>query len=186
VRLLAIVLLLPVTAHAETLIADVDYSFVDQNGFGWARVNGKVTVTLTLGAKDGTLALKGKRAWVDGRVSSKPGGMDTSNKWEGEVDEKHAITDVVRSKGTITFKLAPAHQKLVGSCAPAKAPKLASTTLYECAITGFQWRTIAALPELHHPLLLESSAKAKARILNTLTGKAAAGRGARSVSVVKP
>jgi hypothetical protein len=173
-------------AAPQTLSADVDYDFVDQNGFGWARVAGKVTVTLTFAGKAGSLKISGKRRWVDGRVApSTASRMDTSNKWEGAVDTTYPLLDVVHTGTAITFKLDPVHDQLTGSCAPTKVTALASTTLHECTITGFKWHTIASLPELHHPIVLDANIRAKARILNSMTGKAKPGYGQRVVSEAK-
>ena len=49
------------SAAPQTLIGEVDYDFVDQNGFGWATVAGKVTVTLELHGKHPVLQIRGKR-----------------------------------------------------------------------------------------------------------------------------
>lgn len=169
------------------LTADVDYNFVDQNGFGWASTVGKVTVSLEIGDKAGTLRISGTRRWVDGRVTGNPGGpgMDTSNKWEGKADATYPLRDVARASGAITFKLDPVHDKLTGSCAPVKVPALASPVLYECTITGFSWQTIASLPELHHPIILDADPTAKLRIVNTMLGKAKPAFGMRTVTEVK-
>jgi hypothetical protein len=183
--MIALVLLMP-------LVADVDYNFTDQNGTGWVLTSGKVTVTLAFTKDGGTLALKGKRAWNDAQLvaGKNPSGAPDvkSNKWEGAVDESYPLHDVVKTGTTITFKVDPAHDKLTGSCSPVKATvvKLTSTTLYECTLTGFQWHPVASLPELHHPIVLESNAKAKERIVNTLTGAAKPQFGQRTVAAVKP
>lgn len=191
--LASLIVLVASTSQAapRTLIADVDYNFVDQNGFGWATVAGKVTVQLTFAGKNGSVKITGKRSWVDGRLSAptSPGagpGMDTSHRWEGESDATYPLYDVVRTGTTITFKLDPVHDKLTGSCVPTKVAKLKATGLYECTVTGFQWHTIAQLPELHHPIVLGTSVAAKRRILNAMIGKAKAGFGQRVVSIAKP
>lgn len=174
------------SAAPLTLTADVDYHFIDQHGTGWASTAGKVTVTLTLGAKDGSLELKGHRAWTDGELGAAktPGGPPEMNatKWEGDVDETYALHDLARSGGTITFKLDPLHDHLEGSCAPAKVAKLARTTLYECSITGFPWHIIADLPEVHHPIVLDG----KPGIVDTFSGAVKPGFEQRKVSEAKP
>jgi hypothetical protein len=179
--------LLAVDAHAapQKLVADVNYNFIDQNGFGWAVVEGKVTVTLTFKDKDGSLDITGTRRWVDGKVTG-AGGMDTSNKWEGKADASYPLRDVVRTGSTITFKLDPIHDKLEGNCAPTKQITVASTTLYECTFTGFKWKTIAQLPELHHPIVLDANPAAKLRVVNAMNGKAKAGFGQRALTTIKP
>jgi len=191
VGLITVLIASTAIAAPRTLIADVDYDFIDQNGFGWATVSGTVTVVLTFAGKQGSVKISGKRRWVDGRVSAPPTpgagpGMDTSNKWEGESEETYPLYDVVRTGTTITFKLDPVHDKLTGSCAPTKVPKLKATGLYECTITGFQWHSIAQLPALHHPFVVGTSVAAKRRILNRMIGKAKAGFGQRDVSIAKP
>lgn len=178
-------------AAPRTLIADVDYNLADQNGFGWATVAGKVTVQLTFAGKKGSVKITGKRSWVDARVSApkSPGagpGLDTSHKGESEADATYPLYDVVRTGSAITFKLDPGHDKLTGSCAPTKVAKLKATGLYECTITGFQWHTLAQLPELHHPIVLGTSVAPKRRILNLIVGKAKAGFGQRVVTIAEP
>jgi hypothetical protein len=171
------------SAAPATWTGEVDYNFVDQNGFGWAAVTGKVTVTLTLDRKDGSLKVTGHRSWVDGRVApTTPGGMDTSNKWEGDVDESYALHDLARTGDAIAFKLDPGYDHLEGHCAPTKVTAIARTTLVECTITGFQWHTIANQPELHQPIVLDSNLRA-ARIVNTVTGAAKPGYGTRKLAI---
>lgn len=183
------VMLVASSASAEppTLAGAVHYNFVDQNGFGWAMVTGKVTVTLDLNGKTPSLNVTGKRRWVDGRVTGTASpAMDTSNKWEGDVDETYPLRAVTRAKNTITFKLDPIHDKLTASCAPITLPTNARTTLYECSFTGFQWNTIASLPELHHPIVLDANVKAKTKVLNSMRGKAKPQFGQRTVTEPKP
>lgn len=191
-------LLLASTAHAAPttqaaptrLIADVEYHFIDQNGMGWARLSGRVTVTITFTGKSGSLSISGRREWFDGRLTEgkppRPNPDLTGDKWEGGVVETHPLHDVAVTGRAITFQLDPLHDHLTGSCAPTKAEGLTSATLYECAITGFGWHTIANLPELHHPILFDSDPAAKQRVLNSMTGKTKAGFGSRALSLVKP
>lgn len=173
-----------------TLIADVEYSFIDQNGFGWAATSGKVTVTITFAGTGGSLAITGRREWFDGRLTEgkppRPNPDITGDKHEGNVTERHPLYDVVVTGRTITFRFDPVHDHLTGSCAPTKAAELTSATLYECTITGWKWHTIAHLPELHHPILLDANTAAKSRVLNSMSGKAKAGFGQRAVSLRSP
>jgi len=178
-----------VAAPPSTLIADVTYSFVDQNGVGWVTVDGSVTVTIALSGKEPSLKMSGKHKIHDGvLVAGKPGGPPDmrSRVSEGTTDESHPLHDVVVSGSTVTFKLDPTHDHLEGSCAPAKISGLASTTLYECTITGFQWRAVANTPALHHPFVLDANPSAKTRILNTMSGKSKAGFGQRKLGETKP
>lgn len=183
------------SAHATptTLTADVDYQFIDQNGFGWATVAGTVSVTLTFAGKDdSTLKIQGKHSSVDGQLVAGPTPGSSpdmkATKSETSVDESFPLHDVAVTKTAITFKLDPVHDHLDGSCAPmtTKLASVTSTTLYECTLTGFQWHTIASLPEIHHPIVLNANVKAKTRILNTLTGAAKPGFGQRTVTETKP
>jgi hypothetical protein len=187
--------LVTTNAHAAptTLTGDVHYDFMDQNGFGWATVAGTVSVTVTFtGKDDGTLTIKGTRSSVDGQLVAGPTPTSSpdmkATRSETTVDTSFPLHEVAFAKGTITFKLDPVHDHLEGSCAPmtTKLAGVASTTLYECTITGFQWHTIANLPELHHPIVLNANVKAKTRILNTMSGAAKAGFGKRAVTERTP
>jgi hypothetical protein len=186
------VLLVAPTAGAApmTLTADVEYDFIDQNGMGWAKTGGKVTVRITFSGTGGSLSITGKRESFDGRlVEAKPPRPSpdlTGDKWEGKVTESYPLHDVVVTSRAIAFKLDPVHDHLTGSCTPTKVAELTSATLYECTISGFQWHTIPHLPELHHPILFDADTTAKLRVLNSVTGKTKAGFGHRRVSLVKP
>ena len=186
-----LVILAASRAHAapRTLSAEVAYSFSDKNGFGWVAKSGTVTVTLTFVGKGGSLQLRGKRQWVDSQMvaGKTPGGppdMKTT-RGESDVDETFPLRNVARTGAAITFELDAVHDHLTGSCTATKVPKLTSATLYECAITGFQWHASANLPELHHPIVLDANVRAKTRILNMLGGAAAEGLGQRTVSEAK-
>lgn len=190
-RALASLIMLLATASGcattQTLSGDVDYKFVDQNGLGWATLDGEVRVTLTFDGKDGSLKISGKQRWVDAVLTDESPegaslGLDTSNKWEGDVDQTFALLDVTRTRKTITFELDAAHDHLTGSCAPTTIVGLDRTTLYDCRIAGFGWHTIAKLPELHHPIVLDADTEANTRIVNSMTGSTRAGYGQRIVS----
>ena len=177
-------------AAPQTLLADVDYNFRDQNGLGWANVSGNVAVTLTFNGRDGALTIRGKRRWFNGRLTSgkSPGSSPEmiADKWKGDVNETFPLCDVARTVGAITFNLDAVHDHLTARCVPVRVPGLASATLYECTITGFEWHEIAQLPELHHAIVFEANLRTKARILNTLTGQAKRGYGERAVRESKP
>lgn len=172
------------------LSTDVEYQFVDQNGLGWARISGRVSITITLAGTGGSLVISGAREWFDARlVESKPPRPNpdlTGDKWKGQITESYPLHEVTIKDRTISFKLDPGHDHLTGSCTPTKVDGLPSTALYECTITGFQWHTIANLPELHHPILFDADPTAKLRVLNSMTGKTKAGSGSRAVSLRKP
>lgn len=193
-RWLAAAVMIAGTSHADAappskLTADVAYDFIDQNGVGWVHIDGTVTVTLTFSGKEGSLSFRGKARTNDGvLVAGKPGDPPDirSEKWEGDAAATYPLHDVAYASGAITFKLDPIHDHLDGKCVPTKVTGIASTTLYECTITGFQWHAVANLPAVHHPFILESNPSAKLRILNTMSGKSKAGFGQRKVSEIKP
>lgn len=174
------------SAAPKTMVGDVAYDFVDQNGFGWATVAGRVTVTLDLQAKAPALRISGKRRWIDSHVSGTSAPSKTASKWEGEVDETYPLRDITRARNTITFELDQVHDKITATCTPIKLPNVGRKTLYECSFTGFQWRTIASLPELHHSIVLDANIKARIRILNSLSGKAKPKFGRRAVTELPP
>jgi len=186
-----LVLLAAASASAAPLglVADVDYGFIDQNGVGWAQVTGKVTVTLTFDGARGSLKIVGHRGWVDGVLGAPktPGGPPEmkDRHWDGDVDESYAVDHVARKGDAIAFQVDAAGEHLQGRCAPTSVAGIARTTLYECTVTGFQWHTIASLPELHQPIVLDANARAKSRILDTLSGESRAGFGQRTVSEPK-
>jgi hypothetical protein len=174
------------SAAPLTLTALVDYNFIDQHGTGWASTAGKVTVTLALDKKVGTLKLKGHRGWTDGELGAPKtaGGPPEMNgrNWEGDVDETYVLHDVTRSGTTIKFKLDAIFDHLEGTCAPARVAKISRTTLYECSITGFGWQIIADEPEVHHPIVLD----VRPGIVDTIFGAAEPKFGQRTVSEATP
>ncbi len=174
------------SAAPKTLGGAVDYDFIDQHGFGWATVAGTVTVTLDLHGKAPALKVSGKRRWSDAHLSGTSAPSKTVSKWEGEVDETYPLRDVAHATNTITFKFDTAHDEITATCAPIKIPDVVRKTLYECSFTGFPWRTIALLPELHHPIVLDANIKAKTRIVNSLSGRVKPRFGKRVVSEPAP
>jgi hypothetical protein len=163
-------------ATTQTLSADVDYDFRDSNGVGWVTQDGKVSVTFIFAGKDGTLKISGKRRSLDSLLTDdSPDGLETTE-WEGDVDETYPLLDVERTRKTFTFEFDLAHDHLTGSCAPTKIDGLAHTTLYECRITGFQWKANADLPELHHPIVLDANPEAQTRVVNSMTGSTTDGQ----------
>jgi len=167
-------------ATTQTLSADVDFSFRDQNGMGWVTLDGVVSVTFTFADEDGSLTLSGKRHHADLLLTGVAPDMEVTEA-EYHVYETLPLHDVRRTRKTITFELDPGHDHLTGSCAPTTIEGLDRTTHYECTIAGFEWHSIATLPELHHPIVLDADTRAKTRIVNTMTGSTTPGFGQRVV-----
>jgi hypothetical protein len=188
-RALGVVIAMTASVQAapmpDVLVGDVDFHFSDTNGVGWVVSQGAVTVRFAFGTKP-ELTITGTRGTTDAQLKGKQD-LKTS-KWEGAVVQTIPLLDLAHdaTTGAITFRFDHHNDQLTGRCVPAKAAGIARTTLYECAVTGFKWHPAPNLPELHHPLVLDTNASAKLRVLNKLTGKSKPQFGQRTLSLAAP
>src|SRR5688500_17566511 len=99
-------------AAPATLVGEVAYNFVDQNGTGWVTIAGKVTVTLTFAGKDGSLKITGQRESRAGTLVAGKSGKRPDmavQKSDRPVTESYALHDVAITGATIAFQLDPIH-----------------------------------------------------------------------------